>query len=164
VRFCRTCGGDVSTSPQRCPNCGADPLQGTHYCFNCRVATDPFANPCATCGAQLARPAYAQAPQPPPQVPHTMIVNQVGAGMVQPMGPPKSKATAAVLCFFFGMLGVHRFYTGQTGIGVALLLQTLILGPLTLGAWFVVTFIWALIDFILILAGSVTDQYGRLLV
>jgi TM2 domain-containing membrane protein YozV len=59
------------------------------------------------------------------------------------------------------MLGVHRFYTGQPGLGVALLLQTMILGPLTLGAWLVVTFIWAAVDFILILVGSVTDQYGR---
>ena len=30
----------------------------------------------------------------------------------------KSKVVAAVLCFFFGGLGVHRFYVGKVGTGV----------------------------------------------
>ncbi len=30
----------------------------------------------------------------------------------------KSKGTAAVLCFFFGALGVHRFYAGKIGTGI----------------------------------------------
>lgn len=29
----------------------------------------------------------------------------------------KSKSTAGLLSFFFGGLGVHRFYLGQTGLG-----------------------------------------------
>ena len=77
------------------------------------------------------------------------------------MAPGRSKSAAALLCFFFGGLGIHRFYTGQTGLGIALLLTTLVLGPLTLGLWFIVTFVWIVVDFILILSGGVTDQYGR---
>jgi hypothetical protein len=42
-----------------------------------------------------------------------------------------------------------------------LLLQTLILGPLTLGLWWLVVGVWVLVDFILILTGSVRDPYGR---
>lgn len=30
----------------------------------------------------------------------------------------KSKATAALLCFFLGTLGVHRFYMGKIGTGI----------------------------------------------
>ena len=54
-----------------------------------------------------------------------------------------------LLAFFLGVLGVHRFYTGHTGIGVAQLL--------TLGG----CGIWSFIDFILIIVGSFKDAQGR---
>jgi TM2 domain-containing membrane protein YozV len=64
---------------------------------------------------------------------------------------PKSKSTTAVLCFFLGYLGVHRFYTGHTGTGVIQLLTGGGLG------------VWALWDFIQILRGKFTDAQGRAL-
>jgi hypothetical protein len=54
-----------------------------------------------------------------------------------------------LLAFFLGVLGVHRFYTGHTGIGVAQLL--------TLGG----CGIWSFIDFILIIVGLYKDAKGR---
>jgi TM2 domain-containing membrane protein YozV len=61
----------------------------------------------------------------------------------------RSRMVAAVLGFFFGALGVDRFYLGNIGMGVAKLL----VGWLTLG-------IWPLIDWIIILAGSAHDGDG----
>ena len=52
----------------------------------------------------------------------------------------------------------------RPGSVYTLLLQTLILVPLTLGIWALVVIVWVIIDFILILTGSVTDKYGRPLI
>ena len=61
----------------------------------------------------------------------------------------KSKIVAAVLCWFLGALGVHRFYVGKIGTGI---LQLVTLGGLL---------IWCLVDFIMILMGKFTDKAGR---
>jgi TM2 domain-containing membrane protein YozV len=56
-----------------------------------------------------------------------------------------------LLCWFLGLLGVHRFYTGHVGIGVAQLLTGGGCG------------IWMLIDFFIILVGNYKDAEGRVL-
>jgi TM2 domain-containing membrane protein YozV len=56
---------------------------------------------------------------------------------------------AFLLCFFFGVLGVHRFYVGKIGTGI---LQLVTLGGLG---------IWALVDFIMIIVGASTDKAGN---
>lgn len=63
----------------------------------------------------------------------------------------KSKVAAALLCFFLGALGIHRFYVGKIGTGI---IQLLTLGCLG---------IWALIDFIMIICGKFTDKEGKIL-
>lgn len=35
---------------------------------------------------------------------------------------PKSRIVALLLCFFFGVFGVHRFYVGKAGTGILYLL------------------------------------------
>jgi TM2 domain-containing membrane protein YozV len=52
---------------------------------------------------------------------------------------------AALLCFFLGVFGAHRFYVGKVGTGVLELLTGGGLG------------IWWLIDFILIVCGAFRD-------
>ncbi len=64
---------------------------------------------------------------------------------------PRSRTVAAVLAFFLGTLGVHRFYVGKVGTGVLMIV--------TLGALGV----WTLIDFIMILVGSFKDKEERVL-
>lgn len=60
----------------------------------------------------------------------------------------KSKTTAILLSFFLGVIGVDRFYLGNVALGVGKLL--------TFGGMGV----WALIDFIYILAGNAKDGDG----
>ena len=60
----------------------------------------------------------------------------------------KSWVTALLLSFFLGGLGVDRFYLGYTGLGILKLVTCGGVG------------IWALIDFIRIAIGSLTDPNG----
>ena len=61
----------------------------------------------------------------------------------------KSQLTAALLCFFLGGIGIHRFYLGYTWQGIV---QILTLGGLG---------IWALIDFVRILMGTLKPKDGE---
>lgn len=77
----------------------------------------------------------------------------------------KSKVVAALLSFFLGALGIHRFYLGRIGSGIVMLVLNAI-GWLTTG--FIIGFgilafveIWALIDFIRILCNGLSDSQGR---
>lgn len=53
-----------------------------------------------------------------------------------------------LLCLFFGVLGVHRFYVGKVGTGI---LQLITFGGLG---------IWSLVDLIMIITGSFKDSEG----
>ncbi len=64
---------------------------------------------------------------------------------------PKSRLAAALLAWFLGVFGVHRFYVGKVGTGILMLV--------TLGFFG----IWTLIDFIVILVGSFKDKEERVL-
>lgn len=76
--------------------------------------------------------------------------------MVAPATGGNEWLTALLLCFFLGWLGVHRFYTKNTDIAVA----QLVLAILSCG---VVSGIWSLVDFILILSGSYKKGDGQIL-
>ena len=64
---------------------------------------------------------------------------------------PKSRAAALLLCFFFGVFGIHRFYVGKVGTGV---LYFLTVGGFGIG--------W-LIDMITIACGVFRDSQGNYL-
>ncbi len=70
-------------------------------------------------------------------------------GPMMGMGMQKSWIATVLLCQFLGTLGVHRFYTGRIVSGIFQLL--------TLGGFG----IWTLVDLIMIITGSFTDNYGR---
>lgn len=60
-----------------------------------------------------------------------------------------NKLILALVCFFVGSLGVHRFMTGKVGTGILMIL--------TFGGFG----IWTLIDLIMILMGKFTDKDGN---
>ena len=90
---------------------------------------------CRACGKQMHETATA--------------CPACGATQVAAGSSDKRILPALLLCFFIGILGVHRFYVGKVGTGI---LQILTLGGLG---------IWAFIDLILIIVGAFTDKQGN---
>lgn len=62
---------------------------------------------------------------------------------------PRSRLVAVLLCLIIGVLGIHRFYVGKTGTGIAMIL--------TLGGLGV----WVLVDLVMLLVGSFRDKDGK---
>jgi TM2 domain-containing membrane protein YozV len=106
------------------------------YCFECGAVINAKAEICPKCGVR----------QPP-------VPNQPASTLATPaMSENNTKwLTLLLLCWFLGIFGVHRFYSGHIVIGV---LQLLTLGGCG---------IWYLIDFILIVSGNYKDTQGNVI-
>ena len=130
--YCKNCGNQVAPDSAVCLNCGVAAGTGTNFCPNCGTQTMQGAAVCTNCGVALG----------------VAPINNVQG---------KSKLAAGLLGILLGYLGVHNFYLGNTGKGVAQLLITL----LTCGAGSLISGIWGLVEGIQILTGSInTDANG----
>lgn len=125
--YCRNCGNVVADQAVICPKCGVAPLNGRNVCWSCGQTTNPLAEICVKCGVRLV-PDYAR----------------------EARQGTKSKLAAGLLGIFLGGFGVHRFYLGFIGIGIAQIVVTLI--TFGIGA------LWGFIEGILILAGSMNKD------
>ncbi|UVF78852.1 TM2 domain-containing protein [Gordonia mangrovi] len=133
----------------------------------------PAAGPPPPYGAPgPAHQPWGQAPMNPyAQSPYGFV--PVGADPYAPYGrdpmsglpySAKSKVVAGLLQIFFGTFGIGRFYIGDNQTGGIQLGLTLV-GFVTLfflvGMFLILAVsLWALIDGILMLTGSVTDTHG----
>ena len=99
------------------------------YCTECGALINNKAEICPKCGVRQ--------------------FEQVAPVSTEMVAQRNKWITCLLLCWFLGILGVHRFYTGHTGIGV---LQLLTLGGCG---------IWTLIDFIIIASGNFKDAQGN---
>ena len=128
--FCRNCGKELTGTPEICLGCGAKPLAGNSFCHACGAPTNPLAEICIKCGARLAKAAAVNI-------------------------SPKSRLATTLLCILPAYIvcihGIHRFYLGKIGTGIAMLLT---LGGLG---------IWTLIDFIFAVSGNMKDKEGNLI-
>jgi len=118
--FCRNCGNQIDPNAAICVKCGFKNGTGNSFCRNCGAQVGPGAAVCMSCG-------YA-------------LTNAV------PEGEQKSKLVAGLLGIFLGGLGIHNFYLGNIGRGVAQILLSCCFG---IGA------IWGFVEGILILIGKI---------
>lgn len=122
--YCRICGKEINQLAAICVNCGVPVGKGGTYCQACGNETNAVAEYCAKCGARLVRKEL------------------------------KSKLAAGLLGIFLGSLGIHRFYLGFVGIGIAQLLITV----LTCGIGAFISGTWGFIEGILILTGNINKD------
>lgn len=75
----------------------------------------------------------------------------------QPPQGTKSRIAAGVLAILFGVFGVHNFYIGKTGLGIAQLAITVC----SCGTLAIVSEIWGIIEGVRLLQGTIyTDGHG----
>lgn len=118
-RFCHSCGssledkapvgvqlasrpaGDAGPASRLSPSYPASQQMETgKHCVDCGARIDARAEICPRCGVrQPLAPRY---------------------------GEQKSKVVAGLLALFLGPLGIHKFYLGQTGQGVAFLICSIV--------------------------------------
>jgi TM2 domain-containing membrane protein YozV len=116
------------------------------FCPKCGKETPENQAFCAGCGAPLSG-----------------AVSQGASGAIAGISP-KSRLATALFAFFLGEFGAHRFYIGKTGSAILMLVLTIVGIPLCLVfvGFFIIgaVGIWALIDFILAVAGMMKDSKG----
>lgn len=129
--YCRNCGAQIDDKAEFCIHCGVAPRNGNKFCPNCGSETPELAVVCVKCGILLSENKRNCSSQKDPSL------------------SEKNGIVAFVLCFFLGCLGIHSFYCGKIGYGVAQLITCGGCG------------IWALIDLILIACGTYKDSEGK---
>lgn len=103
------------------------------YCVNCGNKLEENIFFCSSCGVK---------------------VGEVKATNQMEIDKPKSKVLAGLLGIFLGSVGVHNFYLGYTKKAVAQLLITV----LSFGILSFVSSIWGLIEGIMILTDTITED------
>ncbi len=125
------------------------------YCKNCGQEIDPNAAICVKCGFQKGTGSSYCHNCGQPTAPGANVCTNCGFALTAANGEQKSKLVAVLLAFFLGGIGIHDFYLGYTKYGII----KIVLAVCTLGS---ISGIWALIDFIRLLTGSLhTDADGN---
>ncbi len=80
----------------------------------------------------------------------------------------EKKLTLLLLCWLFGFLSIHRFYTGKYltgGLQLLMLVSAVVLGVLEFEIfWPIPAFVlilWLIVDILRIIMGKFTDKEGK---
>ncbi len=97
-------------------------VQNFKYCKFCgnKVAADAVV--CIHCGRQIEELKYASANAQPIIINNSNVNTNTNYNGYMNAGKQRSKWVALFLCFFFGALGIHKFYEGKIGMGILYLL------------------------------------------
>lgn len=118
---CQECGKEVSDKATSCPNCGVpirDTNINTKFCKHCGENIDKECIICPKCGKQVEELNNSSD--------KNIVINNSAVANATVTSPvslrPKNKWVSAILCFFLGVFGAHKFYEGKIGMGILYLL------------------------------------------
>ncbi len=89
---------------------------------------------------------------------NAVICPQCGAAAQPQPSSVKSRVIYILLALFLGCLGIHNFYAGYNGRGIAQLLITLLLGWLVFP--YVAVVIWNIIEICIVTADSEGKRFS----
>ena len=131
--YCRHCGVELNENQDICVKCGVLVGKGKSYCANCGNALPENADFCMNCGVAVKKEKE--------QTSGNCLEGTIGG---------QDKLTIALICFFFGFIGIHNFMMGEKNKGIMKIVFTFVCG---------ISWIFALIDFINILTNKyVVDE------
>lgn len=118
MAYCHNCASEINANAEICPDCGVNqtkPLEGGHgqrgegqkYCTECATLINKQAEVCPECGVR----------QP-----------SLTAGSTD-----SDQVTAGILALLLGGLGAHKFYQGNTKLGIVYLCFSWTFIPAILG-------------------------------
>jgi len=152
--YCFSCGAIILKEAEICPKCGVRQsnlrsFEGTPevYCKSCGEKIKREAEICPKCGVR-------QFTSNVPDVKTAGPKNELNSDWL----------ILLLLCFFLGGFGIHQFYSGKTGRGIAMAVIFVVSIPLcyvivgVLGL--IGVYIWALVDFINIIMEKFTNANG----
>ena len=147
-----------------CKYCGKQLADNAIFCSQCGKKLDTKASEVAKTEKELTPASF------------TPVQTNTPKKEYEPTISTKSRPIAALLAFFLGELGAHRFYVGKTGSAIVQLvlglsfvisLFAMAVDFYEAGIFFLLLGIgwccWTLVDFFMILAGTFTDKDNLIL-
>ena len=161
--FCSKCGKEILSGNNVCEHCGAEveELDMSKYITTEEVNNQGYENQSYSNQDYNANnqgyenQSYSNQDYNNNQGYNNQQYTNQGYNNYQGGAEQKSKLAAGLLAIFVGSLGIHNFYLGYTNKGLIQILVTLIGGIVTCGISAVAMQIWAIVEGIQILTGSI---------
>ena len=136
------------TETTECPFCAEMVSIRAKKCCHCGEIIDPVLRMVEEQKRRLEKNEAGTASPAVVHVAPPVVVTQTPVVAQTPVAPPKQRSTFIILGVFLGCLGIHNFYAGYEGKGLAQLLITLFLGWLIIPLLLVG--IWAIVEICII--------------
>ena len=101
-----------------CPCCGANISKSSSYCVGCGKVFDENFKIIHGNNVYQSQDHMHSESMPEPVQPSQTNIKAYDIELLRRLKEKKNKQTVFLLCLFFGLLGIHKFYEGKIGAGL----------------------------------------------